>query len=316
MSNLFHLNQQFNDFDFFCDAVKNWDLEYIQLGPGDFHSELLLLENNRFQFTHASLNRNMLQHGASPKGMITFGILARPNINIHWRNIDIADNKLFIFPENGELKSVTHEDFDVFVVSVNEKIINRYCNATGTPDIRKIINKNEAFECDSQKISAMRLWLNALRNQFCGLQGSTITDRQLNNIESLFIVKLLTLLTDHVTPVYPSALRRRDKAVKTVIDFIRLHYNRNISLSELCQQAKVSERTLEYAFLERFGVGPKQFLKIYRLNAVKKRLNNETTKSINITEAATLNGFWHMSQFAMDYQQHFRELPSATLKAK
>lgn len=313
MNTPFYLKQKHQDFELFCESVKNWDLEYMQIDTGKFSSDLLLAGNHQFQFTHASLNRNILQRGASPVGLITFGLLADPAIYIHWRNIDVTDNKLFVFPENGELNSITNADFNVFVISAHEETINQHCATAGLPDIQSIIKNNEVFECDRQKISDLRQWLKEIRDELASIQGKVLTNSRVSAIESVFIIKLLSILSDTFTPAYPPRLRRRDNAVNIATDYIHTHYNNNISVFDLCQIARVSERTLEYAFMERFGIGPKRYLQVYRLNTVKKQLINGELGKISISETARLHGFWHMSKFAEDYRKLFLEKPSRTL---
>ena len=104
----FFLRQQFSDFEAYCESARHWDLDYNQLDCGDFTSERLMFGSATTIFSHTKIERRMLQRGATPTGLITFGILANPNINIHWRSYDICGDKLFIFPPGGEPVSYTH----------------------------------------------------------------------------------------------------------------------------------------------------------------------------------------------------------------
>ena len=76
----------------------------------------------------------------------------------------------------------------------------------------------------------------------------------------------------------------------------------------------VSERTLEYAFRERFGQSPKTFTLTYRLNNVRKILRHADPDADRIYEIAGHYGFLHMGQFTSDYKRLFGELPSETLR--
>jgi len=76
----------------------------------------------------------------------------------------------------------------------------------------------------------------------------------------------------------------------------------------------VSDRTLEHAFRERFGITLKAYIRVHRLNSVNKILLQSDPSSTKINKIANSLGFWHMGQFAKDYQYYFGELPSATLK--
>jgi AraC family transcriptional regulator, ethanolamine operon transcriptional activator len=49
-----------------------------------------------------------------------------------------------------------------------------------------------------------------------------------------------------------------------------------------------------------------------RLNRVRRDLKRGAETSIY--DVAVQHGFWHFSQFSLDYKRHFCELPSETLR--
>ena len=118
---IFYLHQHINDFDEFCSNARHWDMEYRQLEAGRFSSELLMFGGASSLFARAQLHRGMIQQGTPPQGLITIGLLTNPKINIHWRNINISGDMLFIFPPGGKLHSTTQSNFDVFTLSLSEK---------------------------------------------------------------------------------------------------------------------------------------------------------------------------------------------------
>ena len=79
---------------------------------------------------------------------------------------------------------------------------------------------------------------------------------------------------------------------------------------------RASERTLNYAFMERFGLSPALYMKVQRLNGVRRDLRGHQEPSMNVADVANKWGFWHLGQFARDYRNLFCELPSATYKRK
>ena len=86
-----------------------------------------------------------------------------------------------------------------------------------------------------------------------------------------------------------------------------------MKVEDICRASGVSERTLEYAFDERYGMGPKRFLNAYRLFSVRRDLRVADPDTTTVADIANRWGFWHMGQFAADYRQQFEELPSQTL---
>jgi AraC family ethanolamine operon transcriptional activator len=87
-----------------------------------------------------------------------------------------------------------------------------------------------------------------------------------------------------------------------------------LSSALLCEIGGVGERTLQYAFRERFGLAPAAFLKARRLAAVRQRLLQAQEGEEKVGDVSAALGFWHAGHFATDYRRTFGEAPSATLK--
>ena len=78
--------------------------------------------------------------------------------------------------------------------------------------------------------------------------------------------------------------RMRDVALKRVEDFLEEFPNDPHTVRDICRLASVSERTLQYAFRERFGIPPKSYLLALRLNGVHRGLKNADPVSTKITD--------------------------------
>jgi AraC family ethanolamine operon transcriptional activator len=305
----FYLHQYCTDFDEFCANALNWNLDYRQIENGPFNSEMLTFGNNQVIFSRARLGRRMLQRGSSPPGMVTFGLLAGPEINIHWRNIHVSGEQLFIFPPGGELYSISQADFDVFVISLTEKKLNQVCASFQLPEFSKLINGHEVFHCKQQMLVAFRNYL--LITEKLLTTDSSLLLKQLENELS---EQLIRLLVDSTQPVTANKQRKRDLALQSAINHIHESRNNIITIPSLCEVSNVSQRTLEYAFRERFGLTPKEYLLIHRLNNVRKLLRAAEPDIEKVTTIAQQSGFWHMGQFSSGYKKLFAELPSETLR--
>ena len=262
---VFFLHQQFRDFEAFCENARHWDLDYYQLDRGDFSSELLMFGNTTTLFTRARLGRRLLQRGATPSGLITFGLLADPDISIHWRNFDIDGDKLLIFPPSVELYSISRPDFDVFTLSLSEETLNRTCHSLELADFRELVDGNEAFNCHPLSMLLLRKWLH---NTALGLANSPPAadgNIRLQHLEQELARRLMATLAESRGPVHQPVMRKRDRALRIAVDYIVESDMPVTSVQELCSVSHVSERTLEYAFRERFGQSPKTFTLTYRL---------------------------------------------------
>ena len=90
----------------------------------------------------------------------------------------------------------------------------------------------------------------------------------------------------------------------------------DIGMADLVRAAGVSMRTLQYGFLDRFGVGPMTYLRQTRLRRVHDALRKAAPGSCRVGDMAAQWGFFHGSGFANAYRRMFGELPSQTLAAR
>ena len=78
--------------------------------------------------------------------------------------------------------------------------------------------------------------------------------------------------------------------------------------------AKLSERNLQYGFKEYIGITPIRYLRLLRLNGVRRDLLINQSDKNKVVDVALDWGFIELGRFAREYRQLFQELPSATLK--
>lgn len=103
----------------------------------------------------------------------------------------------------------------------------------------------------------------------------------------------------------------RGRVVDTALDWLENFPDEPVSVRRLCSQVGASERTLERAFKERFGIGPRGFERERRLRAVHGSiLAHGRTRSV--TDLAMQYGFWHLGRFSANYAQLFGCTPSET----
>lgn len=104
----------------------------------------------------------------------------------------------------------------------------------------------------------------------------------------------------------------RRPVVRAAEEFMRANIDAPIMLHQICQAARASERTVEYAFRDFYGMGAKKYLKLLRLNRVRDELLRAGSRSAAVQDVAWRAGFWHMGRFSTDYRLLFGERPSDT----
>ncbi len=125
---------------------------------------------------------------------------------------------------------------------------------------------------------------------------------------AVMLKPLLFLEQVDVKPDRGFARRKLDH----VCQYILARLNQPISLTALEQVGRMSKRSLHYAFQDRFGVTPMQWVRQERLSLARSQLAI-ATRGTSITALALSCGFTKPARFASYYQLQFGELPSVTL---
>jgi AraC family ethanolamine operon transcriptional activator len=97
-------------------------------------------------------------------------------------------------------------------------------------------------------------------------------------------------------------------------DEILAHLEKPLTLKALAKRLGSSSSALSYGFKELFNMSPMRYLKVQRLNTVRRRLKASDPEIHSVEALANRFGFWSAGHFARDYQTMFGELPSETLQ--
>jgi AraC family ethanolamine operon transcriptional activator len=303
------LSARFTSVEEFSMAVKDWDIEFLQLDPGVLKADVLQLGLGSVQLGNYNFNRSFHQLGASPQGVRTFGLVNPPGTNWCGRMTD--DDTILAFPMSGDYESFSEPGFRAWTISISEERLNTISNALGIPTVDEITGSgNIIIRCNRGSVEQVRQSIaNVCRyvSKSPDLLNRTSLFKELNYE---LPTRLLLTLVQNREMLIESPNRRR-KAINTSREFIIANYG-DVTIQELCHVSGVSWRTLDYAFKETMGIGPKKYLEAFRLNKVHKELSLPFDGS-KISDIANRWGYWHMGRFAHNYKNFFGEFPSETL---
>ena len=105
----------------------------------------------------------------------------------------------------------------------------------------------------------------------------------------------------------------RQRLVHAADDYLRAIPARPVYTEELCTALGTSATRLHQAFHATFNISPHRYLKLRRMGMVHTMLLSRSGPWRSVKAAALSHGFWHLGQFAHDYQDLYGELPSETL---
>ena len=148
-----------------------------------------------------------------------------------------------------------------------------------------------------------------------------LSDLAARRTEALLVLRNDALLMEWIEAIPPDAgttdlknAAARKRVVDRACEIMLSQTREPLTILQLCSQVGASRRKLNYCFNDVLGTNPVKYLRAVRLNGVRRDLKAEADLSVN--DAAARWGFWHMSQFSLDYKRQFGELPYTTLSLR
>lgn len=309
------IRRKFYDFDEFADVILDWGLDWRQLDRGPLRASLQQAGTPSLQLSRFRFSRKFHQRCTTPPGMRTFGITGERSPHVEWRGREGTSDHIVVFPAADQFDAVSHPGFHGDTVSVSEDRIRAVAGTLGLPDPLESVPKGQAFVAsDPRRVAAFRRRLTGFHATVT-TRGDALSDEAARSDVEFDILSALVeaLVTSHeISPRSPEP-PLRTRALRLTLDYIEDHADQPPTIEDICRASGASWRTLDYAFRERFGVTPKQYLQATRLQQVRGELYRSAPDT-SVSEIAARWGFWHMGQFAADYRRQFGELPSETLR--
>lgn len=97
----------------------------------------------------------------------------------------------------------------------------------------------------------------------------------------------------------------------SLVEWVLAHLHEPISLTDLEQRSHYSRRSLQFAFRQRYGCGPMQWLRRQRLAKARALLENPERRGASICDVALACGYLSQASFSRDFLHRYGERPSA-----
>ena len=302
------VDSDFADVDLMCSTVRDWDLDFSALAQpvdGANVGRVVQTVSGGILFGHARFSVNLEQHGAPPAGHLTFVVMEEDMQSLWIRGRDLTAQDVLVFPVGSEMHSISGSDFNIHTISVTQDFCEAVAEAYGLARPGPSAQPG-FFRASPLFLANLRNWLRRLRESVAGAPVAA------SDAIAACLVRAWIRAAPGAEPGSGDG-RARELAVRRVLARMDGADWSQLNAAELYAHAGVSERTLQYAFLERFGLTPGAFLKARRLAAVRSALKQARDGGGLVTDIASQFGFWHTGQFARDYRRAFGELPSDTI---
>ncbi|MEO6802794.1 MAG: helix-turn-helix domain-containing protein [Granulicella sp.] len=297
--------------------LTGWRQVYDQLAPGRFAGSIHELWVGNMQIFHETTSHGLRQSCVVDSASWWFGIPMARAEGCKLDSFAMGEDTIAMRPGRSQFELLTPNNFEILGVVVNRRDLEQHIQALNQSSVLPTAMRDELLKVKPFQ----RMRLQELVYQI--LEEASRTPEIIANPSSSESIRVAVLdaLADvcstHETTGRPSYRQMSHyKIVREVQQHLLQNQDETIGVVDLCQRFAISRRTLQYAFQDVMGMSPNAYFRTIRLNGVRRRLRDPKSGVMSVHQAAADWGFWHLSQFARDYQGLFGELPSERLKRR
>lgn len=241
-----------------------------------------------------------------PVGHLTFAVVQSAG-DVRWCGLALAPGDLLRIDRPWELSSSGPVSLSAFAVDEVrlQEVASQLAGGEWRPQVGN--RRGRGTEASDGLVQRIRQMLATLGPEPPGAPALAAAEADL-----LHLAASLERDPDR-EPIERSTPQTRRRVVRRVEEYLDAKREDVPSIAALCALAGVSERTLEYAFREHLGTTPLRFLKLRRLNRVRRELL-DPEPGASVANAAHGAGVHGLGRFAGEYRSLFGELPSETLR--
>ena len=296
-------------------GLNDWQQDYEQISAGAFEGDIECAMLGPVQVFREHASQKVLQVGLPRAGTVTLGLVQGAGAQPGWFCGQAVAGAQAIAVGHGQpFELVAPAGVTLGGVAIDVAELTRlgrqlrgpqFQIAAGTPTVLQR-SVPQLVELAGLLEAAL---LQAASRPACVQQPAAL--RAL--LDALGTAVLDVLMPEAPMPAARLSAAGRRRIVRQAREYMRAHVDEPIGVPALCEATSASRRNLQYAFGEALGMSPVAYLRVMRLNRVRRDLLREP--GLAIGEVAARWGFWHLPRFAGDYRGFFGELPSATRMA-
>jgi AraC family transcriptional regulator, ethanolamine operon transcriptional activator len=297
----------------FVSGVQGFRLELLQIDQGAFRAAGFQAHLGEGLIGTARFGRALVQTWTSPARSITIAVRTS-RASALWRGASFGPSDLLIAGPATAIELASQPGFGAASVSFPEHEFQRTAQAHGCGSI---LDETKCILLRLPKAAAPRDVQTAIRSLISEISAhhSEPRDPKWEQDRRDELLYSMILLASGGIPFQPSTHNaERTQILERAVFAIKQRPADVLTVAALGRIVGASQRTLHYAFVERYGLPPARFMRVWRLHGARKELGQVHSQELKISDVANKWGFWHLGQFAKDYRLWFGELPSETCR--
>lgn len=284
-------------------GLVGWSQHYDQLGCGRYWGSIDTLALPGMTIYRERIGVPILQETAGPKGRVLFAIPLGADGSWRVEASALASRSLMIAPGGQEVVIVGSEPSDLLIVSAEADLLEAHLPGMDF-SIPALVER-------CPQVQGLTDWLLSLLDAHGG--GRAPAGAQYDEVVGGLLLDRLVGLAGNARgadmlfrPAVASDYRR-------VRDYIAAQAGEPLSVKEMADAIGMEPAQLRALFRHVTGLSPSEWIRLRRLDAVRRDLSSGMEVGRTVSDVAMNWGFWHLGRFAQYYAAKFGETPSETL---
>lgn len=299
-----------------ADALPFWSQDYTQLCKGEFTGAVTSVSRQGLQLFREAMNRSVDEVASAPPDSYVIGFPTVVEGEASWGLLPINAQSVLTLDKNSELLFRTSRRSEIAAAVIPAECLECYAERVECMNLRKLLESLKPAESVSAEISARlkSAVLGGLQRFAEHLPGDDGNDQAWRHFEDELLASCVQVLARGRSD---GSKHHEHRIHRYIVNRVREATLANPgyppTIGELCEQLRVSRRTLNHAFIRVLGITPVTYMRNIRLHRVRAQLQSAPEQIVTIANVAAKWGFWHMSLFSRYYRELFGELPMGTL---
>jgi AraC family ethanolamine operon transcriptional activator len=296
---------------------QNWNVQGNQLSRGKFQAEMTAIDTGRVRLLKIHVNCMIHAIGEKPPHSRVFTLpleSSGPSATAHC--VPVQSNCIFGFDDQREGNLVTPQSgYDLGFIVVQQDLFQHYAEVLGRCDLDDAFMKRNIVQIAPNRFTPLAYYLKEVFHVGQYYPDFFKSSHVPELLEKDLLPLLVYTLPDQSDPAVLCSYRRAE-IVFAAQEFMYSNLEQPLTLDDVCRAIHSSRRTLASGFQDIFSMGPMTFLKILRLNGVRRELLAADPDCQTVADIARSWGFWSLGHFSRDYAAMFNEYPSETLHTR
>ncbi|HBK99336.1 MAG TPA: hypothetical protein DD001_19470 [Microcoleaceae bacterium UBA10368] len=310
------VTRQFDDIDACAQAIKQLKITGTQLTSGQFVGRVNFADLGSLKFTDVTYNQAVRIKGLKSPHLLGFGLpLQGDRTQVLSHGCPIRKHDLFGFDPTRENDITTGKNAHLVLANVDLTVFQSLAEQMGYHDLGQMFLRQNSLHFHPASFRHLRAYYQQISQMLIAQPSLLMESQAQSHIVENFLPLLIDTLGAGIRQKKPIVKTlRRYPIVKKAEEIAQSYIDKPLTLKQLCDALETSSSALTYGFQDIFGMSPMAYIKIQRLNGVRRALKKADPDTTMVMQMAHQWGFWSAGHFARDYKEMFGELPSETLR--